>query len=154
MDDRNQQLFDDLCALIARVDPLPRGVRAEARAAFEWRTTGAELAAVVYDSALDDPLEAAAGSRTAHRRLMFRTSELAIVLDVRRRADRTFIRGRVVPATRGAIHVRHGFGKVDTLADRRGRFALDLLPPGPFSLRCVLGGDRRRSNVVTESVRL
>ncbi len=46
-------LMVELRHVVGRVDPIPEAVRIAARAAIEWRTLDAELAALVHDSAVE-----------------------------------------------------------------------------------------------------
>ena len=69
-------LLDELRALVADDDPVPERVLAAARGSFTWRTIDAELAALVYDSALDAERLTAVRSADTVRLLTFETAEL------------------------------------------------------------------------------
>ncbi|MEP7054749.1 MAG: hypothetical protein ABI912_05830, partial [Actinomycetota bacterium] len=105
-----------------------------ARAAYAWRTIDAELAALSYDSLLDD--KELAGVRSAGdgaRMLTFDSAELSVEIAV----ERGRLIGQLVPPQSGQVEVRYAGGSVTVSADDIGRFACDGVPRGPFSLRCV-----------------
>jgi hypothetical protein len=135
--DRDDDAFmEELRALAAAVDPVPPHVLAAARGSYTWRTIDAELAALVYDSALDAERVAAVRSADTVRLLTFETAELAIELEVTATAGGRRILGQLVPPGPGFVELRHGGGLLELEADELGRFATDAVEPGPVSLRC------------------
>ncbi len=139
-------LLDELRRVFAAIDPIPQPVQIAARAAIEWRTIDAELAALVSDSIVDEPLLALRGSAEP-RMLTFEASELTIELEAESAgADALRLVGQLVPPQPAQIAIRHGDDLIATHADDRGRFVADGVGAGPVSLRCrlddVLGGSR------------
>ena len=60
--DEDDTLWHELRMVIQKGDPVPPEVLQAARESFTWRTIDAELAALTYDSAVDDPATSAARS--------------------------------------------------------------------------------------------
>jgi hypothetical protein len=132
MDD--EQLLAELRSALAGVDAVPESVSEAARAAYAWRTIDAELAALSYDSFLDD--KELAGVRSGGegaRMLTFDSADLTVEIAV----ERGRIIGQLVPPQPGSVEVRHAGGSTTVQADEIGRFACDDVPRGPFSLRCA-----------------
>jgi hypothetical protein len=134
--DPDDVLMEELRALAAAHDPVPPEVLAAARGSYTWRTIDAELAAIVYDSALDVERLTAVRSADTVRLLTFETAELAIELEVTPAAGGRRILGQLVPPGPGFVELRHGGGLLELEADELGRFAADGVEPGPVSLRC------------------
>jgi hypothetical protein len=134
-------LLDELRHVVAQLDPIPEPVRIAARAALEWRTLDAELAALVHDSAVDEPLLAVRGA-VGPRALTFETSDLTIEVEAEATGAAGGLRlvGQLVPPQPAEIAVRHGEDLTAVRADERGRFAAHGIAPGPVSLRCRLDG--------------
>jgi hypothetical protein len=142
-------LLDELRALAQVHDPVPERVLAAARGSYTWRTIDAELAALVYDSALDAEALAAVRSAETVRLLTFETDELAIELEVTAVDGRRRLQGQLVPPGPGSVELRHGGGTLELEADEVGRFAAEV-DAGPISLRCRR--ERDRAVVETEWV--
>ena len=139
-------LLDELRRMFAAIDPIPDRVQVAARAAIEWRTIDAELAALVSDSVVDEPLYAVRGTAQP-RMLTFEAPDLTIELEAEAAGDDTLrLVGQLVPPQPAQIAVRHGDELIATHADARGRFVAGGVAPGPISLRCRLdaqaGGGR------------
>ncbi len=131
MDD--EQLLAELREALAGFDAVPESVSEAARAAYAWRTIDAELAALSYDSFLDD--KELAGVRSggeSARMLTFESVDLTVEIAV----ERGRIIGQLVPPQTGSVEVRHASGSITVQADEIGRFSCDDVPRGPFSLRC------------------
>jgi hypothetical protein len=134
-------LLDELRRVIAAIDPVPESVQIAARAAIEWRTIDAELAALVSDSMVDEPLLAVRGTAEP-RMLTFEAAGLTIELEAEPAGDDTLrIVGQLVPPQRAQIAVLHGDELIATHADERGRFVAAGVESGPVSLRCRLDGE-------------
>lgn len=137
---------DDLVAelrhVVGRVDPVPEAMRIAARAAIEWRTLEAELAALVHDSAVDEPALAVRGAASGPRTLTFEAGDLTIEVEAEAADAAGDLRlvGQLVPPQAAEVAVRHGDELVAVRADERGRFAAAGVSPGPVSLRCRLDG--------------
>jgi len=127
-------LLDELRRVFGAIDPVPEPVRAAARAAIEWRTIDAELAALVSDSMIDEPLLAVRGTAEL-RMLTFEASELTIELEAEPAGDDTLtLVGQLVPPQPAQIAIRHGSDVIATQADERGRFVACGVGAGQVSL--------------------
>ena len=58
----DEQLLDGLRRAASQFDPPPPAVIEAARSSFTWRTIDAELAALVFDSGVDQPVTVLRGS--------------------------------------------------------------------------------------------
>jgi hypothetical protein len=137
-------LLDELRHVVAQLDPIPEAVRTAARAALQWRTLDAELAALVHDSAVDKPL-LAMRSTAGPRALTFEAPDLTIEVEAAAETSTgepgsLCLVGQLVPPQPAQIAVRHGEELTAVRADERGRFAAHGIAPGPVSLRCRLDG--------------
>lgn len=130
----DEQLMGALRAALTGADVVPESVTEAARAAFGWRTIDADLAALSYDSFLEDKeLAGVRSSSEGARMLTFDSADLTVEISV----ERGRIIGQLVPPQAGVVEVRHPGNSVTVHADEFGRFACDGVPRGPFSLRCV-----------------
>jgi hypothetical protein len=129
----DEQLLVALRAALDGVDPVPDTVVAAGRDAFAWRTIDAELAALSYDSLLDDKELAGvrAGGESA-RMLTFEAHQLTVEVEV----EHGRLIGQLVPPQSGEVEVRHAGGSLTVQADEIGRFVAEPVARGPFSLRC------------------
>ncbi|HEU4346423.1 MAG TPA: hypothetical protein VFR35_01420 [Actinoplanes sp.] len=138
-----------LAEMLRESDPPPPAVLELARQSFTLRALDAELAALVEDSdapAGDRPAVAVrtAGVTPDRRQLTFhfhdeRTgNDLVIAVEVEVRDQRRRITGHLDPAGPALVEIRQPAvpraRRVDV--DRRGRFAIDEVLPGPASLTC------------------
>src|SRR5262245_32960657 len=129
----DNELEDELRQLAARLDPVPAELAAAAADAFGWREIDAELAALVYDSVLDQD-EAARVRGGAERRLVsFRAGDLTIDVEVASAGSGRSVIGQLEPPQRAAVDFRSHEGVVSTEADELGRFQSGTLPAGPMS---------------------
>jgi len=139
--DDDDALLVALRHVVELVDPIPEAVRIAGRAAIEWRTLEAELAALVHDSAVDaDELMAVRGTVAGPRSLSFEAPELTIEVETEPdEAGGLLLVGQLVPPRAADVTVRHGGGDlVAVRADERGRFSARGVARGPVSLRCRL----------------
>ncbi|HEV2785645.1 MAG TPA: hypothetical protein VGV67_04595 [Solirubrobacteraceae bacterium] len=136
----DDDLMAELRQVVAQVDPVPEAVRIAARAAIEWRTLETELAALVHDSAVDEPALAVRGAASGPRTLTFEAGELTIEVAAEPSDDAgtLCLVGQLVPPQAAAVAVRHGDELIAVRADDRGRFAVRGVAPGRVSLRCRL----------------
>ena len=106
---------------------------AAAEAAYSWRTIDAELAALTYDSVLDQAaLVRDAG--TASRQLVFEGEGLAVELD----HTPDGLVGQLVPPTPGTVTLLGPTGELaSVVADDLGLFRIEGARRGPVRLRCV-----------------
>ncbi|MDX6720881.1 MAG: hypothetical protein QOJ63_3135 [Solirubrobacteraceae bacterium] len=140
-------ILDELRRVFAAIDPIPDPVRRAARAAIEWRTTGAELAGLVHDSIVDGPATAGRDG-TGSRVLTFEAPDLTIALEAQADADETLrLVGRLDPPQPAQIVVRHGSELIATRADERGRFVA-AVARGPLSVRVRLGDEPGAARLV------
>lgn len=137
-------LLAELRAVVGQLDPVPEPVRIAARAAIEWRTLEAELAALVHDSATATG-EAALAVRGAGepRSLTFEAEGLTIEVEAEAQDDGDLLclAGQLVPPQPAEVAIRHGDEEIVAVrADERGRFLARGVASGPVSLRCRLDG--------------
>jgi len=144
-------LLAELRRVVGEVDPIPEPVQIAARAAIEWRTLDAELAALVHDSAVDaaDAL-LVRGAAVGPRVVTFAAPELTIEVQAEVVDDTgsLCLVGQLVPPQAADVTVRHGAELIAVRADERGRFAVRGVAPGPVSLRCRLDAAPGASRLV------
>lgn len=138
----------ELVRLAARLDPVPRDVLAGAKEAFAWRSVDAELAELVYDSALDEAALAGVRSGGGARQLTFEGPGLTVEVEV---ALAGRLVGQLVPPRPGRVEVRHPQRTFAVEADALGRFAADV-PSGPVSFSCRLAEPFSTGSVETDWV--
>ena len=147
------RLLEEVVAVLRRVERAPDEVLAAANAVFEWRSTALAIAALEFDSVLDDRNDdLLVGVRDAgsERRLRFRVSGCVVELTVIE-AGRRLV-GRVDPAAAGRIVLRHpGGSSRECDLDEWGHFFFDEVPRGAMSLRSV-AADRALVGFDTEWV--
>lgn len=133
-DDNERELLDALQRVLEVVDAPPAHVIANAREAFTWHGVDAELAELVYDSAI----EAAPAVRAADaaRQVTFRAPGLEIEVEVVSERTRIVV-GQLVPAQAAAIELRQDAATRTTEADALGRFSFDAVSPGAIKLTVV-----------------
>jgi len=132
--------YEDLLADLrdaGRLEAVPAEAMAAAKTAIVWRTIDGELAALTYDSSLDDLATAGVRSAEPSRLLTFEAPGLVVEVESLDAGARRRLVGQLVPAQAGRVEVRHGDGTTEVEADDLGRFTVDDVPPGPVSLRCV-----------------
>ena len=81
------------------------------------------------------------------RQLSFRTSGLAIKLEITGSAEARQLAGQLIPRQSATVDIRHERGVSTVQADTFGRFSAGPVPSGQVSLRCHLGIDQ--SPIVT-----
>jgi len=119
-----------------------------AKAAFAWRTVDEELAALTYDSLLDEGASVRSGSGTAElRSLAFESGSVTVELDV----SPTRIVGQLVPGRQGVIVLQSPSGEVGRVSsDDAGYFAIAAPTEPLVRVRCTTD----LGSVVTDWVRL
>lgn len=145
----DEELLDLVKSVMSEVAAVPHAVTEAARVAFELRTIDIELAALIYDSRVDDRL--LAGSRAAGssaRILVFRTDEATVEVEFR---DGRAL-GQIDPPSGGLVSFespqrRLGEAEIDSF----GCFVIE----GDFAgvIRVILHG-RDEAKLVTEWARL
>jgi hypothetical protein len=131
-DPADEALAVELAAVMADLRA-PDHVVGAAKALFTWRTIDAELAALVFDSLVD---EEPVLSRAADRRRQLTFEVGATTIDVELEVTTTGRRlvGQLTPARRAEIELVGASGSA--VADELGRFILAIPPqPGAFGLR-------------------
>lgn len=138
-DDADDALLDELAALLGpRLEPPPEVLHA-AREAFAWRTIDAELAALTYDSLLDDAA-VAVRAVTTPRVVTFETPALTIEVEVDVAPSGRRLLGQLLPAQEAELElIEAGVVRSTGAADDLGRFVL-VLPAaaGRVVVRCRL----------------
>lgn len=148
--DPDDLLLDELAALLGPQHEPPPEVLHAARGVFTWRTVDAEIAALTYDSLLDDgPVGVRAAGQS--RILTFEAEGLTIEVELDATPSGRRLLGQLVPAQAAELELL-GAGQVlaTCAADELGRFVVTL-PPAPsrrVALRCRLADE---TLVVTES---
>ncbi len=88
-------------------------------------------------------------SPTERRQLFFRTSGLAVELEITDRSDTRQVTGQLIPRQAAVVDIRHPGGTITVAADAAGRFSAASVPAGPASLRCHLGTGHGHTCVIT-----
>jgi len=135
--DPDTALIGALRGLGQRIDPEPPELAARAISAFTWRTIDAELAALTYDSLLDEDRLVGVRGDDGPRQLTFEGPDLTVELEV---GDDGCLVGQLVPASQAEVEVRWPGSSTTVQADDLGRFAMPGGRTGPVSLRCRLQG--------------
>lgn len=134
---------DELLATLGRAlreaDPVPSQVTEFAKAGYGWRTIDAELAELVFDSAVEELAGVRSDDET--RQVTFRAPGVEIEVAVLAEGARRII-GQLVPPQPAEIELRFNGESRSTQSDHLGRFAFHDVPTGPISLRCDLGDDQ------------
>jgi hypothetical protein len=149
----DEALLEELRGAARRFDPPPPPVLEAARASLTWRTVDAELAALRFDSVVDQAL-ATVRSAEGPRLLTFAAPGLDIEVEVSPIGPRRQLVGQLVPAQAARIDVRHAGGVTTVQADQLGRFGVEAISAGPVSLRCHLATEPPTPPVVTEWISL
>jgi hypothetical protein len=144
MPERDEQLLRRMAAAIAGDDPVPEPLVVQAKGALTWRTIDDELAALAYDSAVDDDLVGVRGGG-GPRMLSFEQDEVVIEVEVTTDRERRRVVGQVSGALATEVALEAGSGARTTVAcDELGQFAADEVPPGPFRVAVTLAGEPAR----------
>jgi len=134
----DDQLLAELGSALRTAPAVPRELVEAGKAAFAWRTVDAELAALAalaYDSALDEVLAPALtrAEPAPLRTLTFSSAELTIEIEV---TDDALL-GQFVPPQPGEVEVVVQQGDdLTTTVDEVGCFVVRPIPSGPFRLHC------------------
>jgi hypothetical protein len=121
---------------LAAADPIPEWVSRGAAGSVTWARIDAELAELVFDSAVEDL--AGVRSEAGPRLLSFRAPEIEVEVTVEEGVRRLI--GQVVPPQELDIELVGPAIAVATRTDPLGRFTFDRVPEGPLSLRCLTVG--------------
>ena len=135
----DDELLAELARALQAADPVPQAVTEYATAGFGWRTLDADLAELVFDSAVAGL--AGVRGQAESREITFQAPGVEIEVQVLSEGSRR-IMGQLVPPQRAEIILRYDGRSLTTESDDLGRFSFQDVPSGPISLRCVLGGDQ------------
>jgi hypothetical protein len=149
----DERLVEELRRAAGRFDSPPAAVLEAARESFTWRTIDDELAALAFDSLVDQAATAVRSSG-GPRLMTFTAPGLSIEVEVSPVGPRRHLVGQLVPPQAARIDVRHADGITTVEADRLGRFSASAVSAGPVSLRCHLAATPAAPPVVTEWVPL
>ncbi|SRR6266516_1957949 len=136
--EEDERLLLELRAVVNHADPVPRAVIDAAIASFTWRTIDAELARIVFDSAVDHEALAVVRGGAEPRLLTFEAPGLSVDVEVAPAGPRRRMVGQLIPPQRARIEVRHADGTLTVDADQLGRFHAAEVSAGLVSLRCHL----------------
>ena len=118
-----------------RVDPtVPRDVREIGYAAYAWRDIDADLAALTYDSTMEDPMLSGARSQQQAplRAMTFASASMTIEIEV----GPLVLLGQTVPAHAGSVQVVPREGESRSVqVDAVGCFTVSPIPSVPFRLQ-------------------
>jgi hypothetical protein len=152
-DGADEALLGELAALLAAQGEPPPEVLHAARESFVWRTVDAEIAALTYDSLLDDePAATRAAARS--RVLAFEADGLTIEVELDSTPSGRRLLGQLVPAQEAEVELRAGETVVATAAaDELGRFAMALpARPQRVVVRCRVRGARGVESALSRGV--
>lgn len=152
-DAQDERLLEDLRRAAGRYDPPPASLMEAARASLTWRSIDAELAALAFDSAVDQPA-GAVRSAGGPRQLAFDAPGLSIEVEVSPDGTRRRMIGQLTPPQPSRIEVRHAGGITSVDTDALGRFRVDAISAGPVSLRCHPTASPPAPRFVTEWIPL
>jgi hypothetical protein len=95
------------------------------------------------------PRIGAADGPTERRQLLFRTSGLAVDLEITSLGETWLVAGRLMPRQSAVVDIRHAAGTITIETDGLGRFSTEAIPLGQARLRCRLGAGQGRACVIT-----
>jgi hypothetical protein len=143
--EQRDPVLDALRAAVQRFDPVPDEVVVAAKAAYTWRTIDEELAALTFDSLVDDAVTGVRGS--GPRALTFESDDVVIELEIVDSDHGRTLRGQVTgEVTDLELDTPGDPAPVPLAMDELGRFSVMVAPTGPIRLR-----GRRGDRVVTTS---
>jgi hypothetical protein len=131
--DDDDRLLADLRAALRRAGATTGRMTAAGEAAFSWRTVDAELAALTYDSLLDDTV-LVRGAVAPPRSLVFEGTRLSVEIEL----TPDGLVGQLVPPCAGEVALVAPHGEcARTSTDDLGCFTLQRPERGPVRLQCV-----------------
>jgi hypothetical protein len=148
------RLLERLRKLAQQLDPVPQSVLSAARASLTWRTIDAELAELVYDSALDEARLVTVRGADGPRLLTFESPEITVDVEVSTVSGRLTLVGHVIPPGPTTIEVHHRDGALSVESDDRGRFLVEGVSTGPVRLLCRVVGGTESALVETDWITL
>jgi hypothetical protein len=152
-DPEDTELEEQLRQVAARFEPLPADLLRTAVGAYTWRTIDADLAELIFDSAVDHDDAALVRGPQQDRLLSFRCGGLTIDVEIAGAGAGRSLIGQLLPPQAGHVEIRQGADAPLTVeADELGRFSAGPLRAGPLCLRCSTGTPAGRRAVVTDWV--
>ncbi len=151
-DPDDTELEEQLRQAAARFEPVPADLMRTAVGAYTWRTIDADLAELVFDSAIDHDDAALVRGPQQERLLSFRAGELTIDVEIAGTGSVRSLIGQLVPPRPAAIEIRQGADARTVEADELGRFSAARLRAGPICLRFSTGEQAGGRAVVTDWV--
>lgn len=136
-DDDDDHLLDLLGLALRQADPLPPAAKEAAIAGFSWRTMDADLAALVYDSAME-LTGAGARSDEVARQLTFESDGTELEVMIVANGDRRLL-GQLVPPRETTVTLACAGNVHRTRSDELGRFRFEVLGSGPSRLSVAAG---------------
>lgn len=127
-------LFDELQAALQQADAVPDDVLEMAKDSFTWRTVDAELAELVFDSAVDE-VAGVRGTALAERELTFRAGDVEIEILL----GHGNLNGQVLPPEPGSVELTSGGTTHEASVDSFGAFSFENIPGGPVRLTFRIG---------------
>ena len=134
-------VFDELKTALHEADSVPDDVLQAAKDSFTWRTVDAELAELVFDSALEE-LSGVRSGATVDRQLTFRTDEFEIEI---LHSEGT-ITGQLIPPQVGQVELTADGKTSHASVDDLGSFRFEDVAAGHVRLSVRVGDE----TVVTE----
>jgi hypothetical protein len=130
----DDQLLDSVRRAVHEAGPPPDVVR-QARDSYKFRDLAAQIAALEFDSVLDDEDLARVRTNSPARRLTFRSETFTVTLEVRETPKR--IVGRIDPPTPMTIVLRQPADARSVTPDAFGYFTFETVGSGAVSVRCT-----------------
>lgn len=123
----DDELMELLAEAVAEGDAVTDRRRADAQAAFTWRTVDEELMELLHDSTLEVGAGVRSAGETTERVLSFGTGELTLELEL----DGDVVIGQVLPGQLGTVALQRVDAEPRTVAtDAAGFFRFQGVTPG------------------------
>jgi hypothetical protein len=119
-------LLGQLGEALRMYDEPPADVVTAAKDLFTWRTIDAELAALTFDSLLDDERAAVRSTSAPPRVLTFEAHGLTVELEVETGPAGRRLLGQLVPPVVGELDLDTAAGTQRVSVEGMGRFVADL----------------------------
>ena len=123
----DDELMTALAEAVAEGDELTDRRRADAQAAFTWRTVDEELMELLHDSSLEAGAAVRSAGETTERVLSFGVGEITLELEL----DGDVVIGQVLPGQLGTVALQRIDAESRTFAtDEAGFFRIQGVTPG------------------------
>lgn len=134
-DEQDQELISAVAGMLDRVDPPPGWMVDLAKLSFDLRSIDAELAELVADSLMDEPLVGVRSAAAAPPRMLtFERGDWALEVESIAAGSGWQLIGQVVPMTACRVEVIQQAGRRILEADDLGRFLIDGVAAEPVML--------------------